>query len=118
MSRLEIILLAISSLSILTNVLLFAYTRGVLTRLLFLSEELGDLQDMTDGFAKHLQSVYEMETFYGDQTLQALLGHAVSLNEQLETFEWIYTLTAEDKEQDLEDDNTEPEEEAENLTAP
>ena len=66
---------------------------------------------MTDGFAKHLQSVYELETFYGDQTLQALLGHAVSFNEQLETFEWIYTLTAEEQEEDIEDDNRETEEE-------
>ena len=111
MSRLEIILLAVSTLSILINVVLFTYTRGVLSRLLFLSEELGDLQDMTDGFAKHLQSVYELETFYGDQTLQALLGHAVSFNEQLETFEWIYTLTAEEQEEDIEDDNRETEEE-------
>ena len=111
MSRLEIILLAVSTLSILINVVLFTYTRGVLSRLLFLSEELGDLQDMTDGFAKHLQSVYELETFYGDQPLQALLGHAVSFNEQLETFEWIYTLTAEEQEEDIEDDNRETEEE-------
>ena len=98
MSRLEIILIAVSTLSVLINIGLFAYARAVLARLLFVSEELGDLQDMVDGFARHLQSVYELETFYGDQTLQGLLNHAVSFNEQLETFEYIYELTVEEAE--------------------
>jgi hypothetical protein len=31
--------------------------------------------------------------FYGDETLSHLLEHAVSFNEQLETFEYIYSLT-------------------------
>ena len=57
-----------------------------------MSEELGDLQRMIDAFAKHLKSVYDLEMFYGDATLQHLLNHAVSFNEQLETFEQIYSL--------------------------
>tara|TARA_R110002051_G_C8527897_1_gene469068 strand:+ start:63 stop:419 length:357 start_codon:yes stop_codon:yes gene_type:complete len=111
MTRLEIILIAVSTLSIFVNVFLFIYTRGILARLLFISEELGDLQDMVDGFAKHLQSVYELETFYGDQTLQGLLEHAVSFNEQLETFEWVYSLTENDKEQIIYDEIRTSEEE-------
>lgn len=81
------------------NVGLFAYTRAALIRLLSVSEELGDLQEMVDSFAKHLQGVYELETFYGDQTLQHLLNHATSFNEQLETFEHIYALTETDREE-------------------
>jgi len=34
-----------------------------------------------------------MEMFYGDQTLEELMNHAQSFNEQLETFEFIYSLT-------------------------
>lgn len=67
---------------------------------------------MIDGFAKHLQSVYELETFYGDQTLQGLLEHAVSFNEQLETFEWIYNITTEEKEAEDDDDTSSEAEEA------
>tara|TARA_R110002020_G_scaffold413525_2_gene623157 strand:- start:299 stop:559 length:261 start_codon:yes stop_codon:yes gene_type:complete len=63
-------------------------------RLLSISEELGDLQEMINAFANHVQGVYELETFYGDETLQALLHHAVSFNEHLDTFEYIYSLTA------------------------
>ncbi len=103
MSRLEIILIAVSTLSVICNVFFFVYIRSILARLLFVSEELGDLQNMIDAFAKHVQSVYELEMFYGDQTLQALLDHAVSFNEQLETFEWIYSLTEENNEKNNEE---------------
>ena len=107
MTRLEIILIAVTTLSILCNVFFFMYTRAILARLLFISEELGDLQDMVDSFAKHLQTVYELDTFYGDQTLQGLLQHAVSFNEQLETFEWVYSLTTDNSEEQITNDDRE-----------
>ena len=108
MSRLEIILIAISTLSILLNVFVFFYARATVTRLLFISEELGDLQTMTNSFSNHLKSVYELESFYGDQTLAALLEHAVSFNEQLETFEFIYSLTEEESNNDATEDTNPP----------
>ena len=51
---------------------------------------------MVNTFAAHLQAVYELESFYGDETLNALLQHAISFNEQLDTFEYIYSLTEEE----------------------
>jgi len=99
MSRLELILSATLVLSTLLNIGLFLYVRGVLVRLLSLSEELGDLQTMINAFTTHLQSVYELDSFYGDETLHALLEHAISFNEQMDTFDYIITLTEEDKEE-------------------
>ena len=93
MSRLEIILLAILFLSLTFNVVIFIYARSSVSRLLSVSEELGDLQVMVDSFAKHTKNVYELEMFYGDSTLEHLMNHAISFNEQLETFEYIYSLT-------------------------
>ena len=95
MNRPEIILSAVLFLSVTFNIGVFVYARAAITRLLFVSEELGDLQNMIDAFAKHAKSVYELEMFYGDATLEHLLNHAVSFNEQLETFEYIYSLTEE-----------------------
>ena len=97
MSRLEIILTLILTLSLLANLGLVLYVRSALSRLLFVSDELGDLQDMINSFATHVSEVYNLEMFYGDQTLQALMDHAISFNEQLETFEIIYSLTSEDE---------------------
>ena len=87
---------AILTVSVILNVGLFIYARAVVVRLLAIADELWDLQQMIDSFAEHLNQVYELEMFYGDQTLESLLKHAVSFNEQLETFEHIYTLTEEE----------------------
>ena len=117
MSRLEIILSAILFISMMFNVGIFIYARNVVAKLLFVSEELGDLQDMIDSFSEHLKTVYELETFYGDETLMHLLEHSISLNEHLLTFEEIYSLTEEsvnDKRRQIKEDETEenPEENA------
>ena len=93
MSRLEITLSCILVLSTLLNIGVFVYARAVVVQLLSVSEELGDLQSMIDSCAAHAKGVYEMEMFYGDQTLQGLMEHAASFSEQLETFEYIYSLT-------------------------
>ena len=90
MSRLEIILSAITTLSILLNIGLFVYARNVVAKLLQISTELYDLGTMIDNFTNHSQSVYEMEMFYGDETLGALVEHARSFNEQMDTFEYVY----------------------------
>ena len=111
MTRLEIILSAVLSFSVLLNIGLIYYARGTIVRLLTISEELGDLQQMINSFAMHTKSVYELEMFYGDDTLSHLLEHAVSFNEQLETFEWVYSLTENDKEQIIYDEIRTSEEE-------
>ena len=106
MSKFEIILSAILLLSVAINIGLFVYAKAVAMRLLNIADELFDLQHMTDSFAKHLNEVYELETFYGDQTLRSLLEHAVSFNEHLETFEHIYNLI----EEEIEQEQTDPDE--------
>jgi hypothetical protein len=113
MSRLEIILSATLFFSILLNIGLIVYVRAAIIRLLSFSDELGDLQEMINSFAEHLKIVYELEMFYGDETLKSLLHHAASFNEQLETFEYIYSLTEENKTKgtQIENDGTEEEEE-------
>ena len=107
MTRLEITLAVILAVSVILNIGLFVYARAVVVRLLGMADELWDLQEMIDAFAKHTQAVYELESFYGDQTLNNLLKHAVSLNEHLETFEHIYTLTEMEEGENTETDEAE-----------
>ena len=113
MSRLEIILSAILFISLLLNVGLMTYARKVVSELIAFSEELGDLQQMITSFTNHLQSVYELEMFYGDATLEHLLEHASSFADQMETFEYIYSLT---DQPELEDMDTNDEEETDTET--
>tara|TARA_Y100000034_G_scaffold90477_1_gene109026 strand:+ start:440 stop:793 length:354 start_codon:yes stop_codon:yes gene_type:complete len=108
MSRLEIILGIVATISIFFNIGLILYVKGAIVRLLSISEELGDFQQMVDAFANHVKTVYELEMFYGDETLKNLLEHARSFNEQLDTFEYIYSLTEIEEETRL-NENTETE---------
>ena len=96
MTELEIILATVAIFSIILNVAVFVYARSAISRLLYVSEELSDLKMMVDSFSNHVSGLYEMEMYYGDQTLQGLVDHAQSFNEQLETFEFIYSLTEAD----------------------
>jgi len=93
MSRLEIVLICVSFVSTIVNIGLFVYLRSALSRLVSFSEEMEDLRDMTGAFSSHVSSVYGLESFYGDETLQGLMDHARSYKEQLDTFEYIYDLT-------------------------
>mgnify|MGYP003146416017 FL=1 len=106
MSRLEIILIAITTLSVLFNILISGYTRKAITELLSISEELGDIQEMVNSFANHVKGVYEMEMFYGDETLNSLMEHAISFNNQLQTFEYVYSLTTVEEGTDIDEPTT------------
>ena len=84
MSRLELILIAITTLSILFNIFIIAYARKAIVELLSISEELSDIQEMVSSFADHVRGVYEMEMFYGDETLKGLMEHTNAVRALLE----------------------------------
>ena len=74
------------------NVLLFWYLRQTLRRLLFASENFAWLLNSITNFSEHLQSLHELEMFYGDTTLGHLIEHSKQLVEDMKNFEEIYTL--------------------------
>ncbi|MBL18272.1 MAG: hypothetical protein CMC82_00375 [Flavobacteriaceae bacterium] len=49
-----------------------------------LTEDITSIQEMIQGYLNHLNSIYELEMFYGDQTLSSLLSHGKELIEKLE----------------------------------
>ena len=54
-------------------IVLIAYYRKVIGPILIASEESTELFTRLDAYEKHLNSVYELPTFYGDDTLKMLL---------------------------------------------
>ena len=52
-------------------------------------------------------NVYGLEMFYGDQTLQSLMDHAVAFREYMGEFDYVYLLD----EQEQNDEETQSEEE-------
>ena len=98
--------------SIILNIGFVWYTRQALQRLMFVSGNMSDLRAMIEGFKNHLERVYNLENYYGDETLSHLLEHAKDLSTQLEDYRDIYTLveTDDDIDEEGEYDNVETEE--------
>ena len=64
------ILITLLIISIMLNGLALWFIRSLLSKLLFVSNNLGEVNEVMTRFAEHVEGVYSMETFYGDQTLQ------------------------------------------------
>lgn len=107
MSRLEMALSLILMVSIIINIVLFVYSRNVTARLSMIADEIGDLRQAATSFASHVRDVYGLEMFYGDQTLQSLMDHAVAFREYMGEFDYVYLLD----EQEQNDEETQSEEE-------
>ena len=94
--------------------MLVSYIRYLLKQLTFVSTNLIDLNNEAVSFAAHLKSIYELETFYGDETLHGLLEHSIYFTSKIEDFAVIMDLTADtsiedDEQEEQEDDEAEDE---------
>ena len=82
-----VILITILVGSLIFNVTMFWYLRQLTQRLSFIYQNIGDVSDIVANYRVHLKSVYSMEMFYGDETLQYLMDHTRSVSALLEEFE-------------------------------
>ena len=79
-------------LSAIANVFLVWYCAKLVRELLGVSSTLEELFVDIESFSKHLQGVYELEMFYGDQTLENLLSHARVLTKEFDKYELLFSL--------------------------
>ena len=87
--------------SILINILLLWFVYKLLRKSLSHLENIEFLIDDFDDFVRHLESIYELEMFYGEETLKGLLGHSRQLKEEVNIFKENYLLELEeDKEEE------------------
>ena len=70
--------------SVVVNGVFYWLIREQSSRLLTIADNSDDLIEMITGFSSHLKAVYSLETFYGDETLKALMDHASTLKIILE----------------------------------
>ena len=106
-------LIMVLSASVMANFIAVYYIRQLLGRLFAVGENLVDLVDLLSAYRNHLKGVYEMEMFYGDETLKFLLGHTRDLVGILEEdYADVYTIV-EPLEQPPEETKEENKEDAE-----
>ena len=100
-------------LSIVGNVFALWYIRRLLAKILFVSQNLTDLVDLLTTYRNHLQRLFNLEMYYGDETMQFLIKHTRSLLEVLEDYSDIYLMTepievGEEDEESYDDEETRP----------
>jgi|TARA_R110000744_G_scaffold361298_1_gene469009 hypothetical protein len=93
--------------SVILNIVLLWYVSKVLGKLLYTSDNLGDLYVMLRMYESFLKSVYEMEMFYGEPILKELIDRTKIVREEIQIFEEIYGLTTDIEaiEEDLANDD-------------
>jgi hypothetical protein len=67
--------------------------------LLFVSDNIGDFLGVLSEYLEHIGNVYELEVFYGDETLKALLEHTGYIVDEIKNFKSVYSLTRYDAEE-------------------
>jgi hypothetical protein len=78
-----IILLALA-VSFGVNILLLRLAMWQSKDLANVSDNLGDLVEIINNYRKHLGDVYQLDSFYGDETLQSLMTHTNAVRAILE----------------------------------
>jgi len=87
------------------------YIRNLLNNLLYMTENVLDLQEDLLLFKTHLDSIYKLEMFYGEETLGALLDHGRKVLDSLEKFDYFYNLLESGEEWEEEESDNQQEEE-------
>ena len=87
------------------NLIAVIYIRDLLGRLGWLTQNIGNLEQLIKGYQGHIKSVHELEKFYGDQDLKLLVQHTSDLIEVMDDYLEV-GLDSELIEEDLTEDNT------------
>ena len=95
------VLLAIS---IVVNILFLFYVRWLFTEIAKNNEDIRIINTELQLFDEHLNTIYELEMFYGDETLKSLLDHGREISGMLRDFDTILDL--DEDEERLEDEET------------
>ena len=84
--KIELIICISLFVSIILNGLLVWYAIKVLQKLSYVYDNINVLQSMNSSFLEHLESIYEMEMYYGEPTLSELIQHSKFVFTQYENF--------------------------------
>lgn len=70
--------------SVIANVLILRLTFWQSRELADISDSLGDLVEIIENYRNHLRDVYQLDSFYGDETLEGLMTHTNAVRALLE----------------------------------
>ena len=83
--------------SFVLNIVLVWYIRKLISQLYLFTDEVFKLEEHFDAFGKHLGGIYELEMFYGDDTLDGLIRHSKDLLSKVSQFRQSFSLEEEEE---------------------
>ena len=86
------------------NLLAIFYVRWLIKVISTINQDVENVSNLVREFAVHTKSVYELEMFYGDDTLKSLMEHATKLSDQLSDLDLILNEETEEEQLGTEED--------------
>tara|TARA_R110001592_G_scaffold257518_1_gene521132 strand:- start:161 stop:544 length:384 start_codon:yes stop_codon:yes gene_type:complete len=80
----SIVLGLVLMVSVIANVMLFRLAMWQSKDLTLVSDNIGDLVEIIESYRNHLRDVYQLDSFYGDETLESLMTHTNAIRAILE----------------------------------
>ena len=74
----------VAAFSIIANLIVFRLALWHSKELSEVSDNLGDLVEIIEAYSNHLRDVYQLDAFYGDENLEALMKHTNAVRALLE----------------------------------
>ena len=96
-------ILTLLIISAVINLFFIWYVYNLLKKLLFVSDNMEDFLDTLQNYSEHIERVYNMETYYGDETIDHLLEHSREIVKEIRAYEEIYTLLEEEQQEEVEE---------------
>ncbi len=93
--------------SIILNIFLVWYIRELLIRFSYIEKNSVFFHRTMLDFQEHLETVYNLPMYYGEDTLKSLMNHAMEVKEITEDFKQMFDLSEQEniETEDLEQDN-------------
>lgn len=93
--------------SLIINGILIWYSIRATKQLLFVSENVNELHERLEEFDGHIKFIYELEMFYGDETIKNLIRHSKDLLKYMKQYRGIEEITQEELPDTQEQDENE-----------
>jgi len=90
--------------SALINVVACFYIVWLLRTVAAINQDVENVSQIIRDFTQHVETVHELETFYGDETLGELMRHARALTESLSDLDLILNTEDQDFDEDKGDE--------------
>jgi len=73
-------------LSILINVGMGWYIYNLIDKVDYVNEDVENILSSVNGLSDHLEAIYELEMFYGEPVIQALIDHMKDVQEEIQSY--------------------------------